>query len=106
LKSGDTIDGGERLHLHAYLSLQTFVRDHFLAGVAPILSESPKPLGGYSAAAAVDGLLADIISENDWVVRYGAKAADELQGIENGLATEQESDFDDKDEELDWINGQ
>lgn len=94
------------MHLRAYLSLQNFVRDHFLAGVAPILSESPKPLGGYSAAAAVDGLLADIISENDWVVRYGAKAADELQGIENGLAAEQESDFDDKDEELDWINGQ
>jgi len=47
VRAENVLADGSRFHVDVYLRLRTLIRAHFASGDAPILNESPKPLGGY-----------------------------------------------------------
>ena len=55
LQSGDVIADGSRAHTQAYVCLRHIVREHIISGIAPLLSESPKPIGGYESVQMQGG---------------------------------------------------
>jgi hypothetical protein len=78
LSGGDVIDDGSRAHVQAYGILRDIAQRHISSGLAPLLSESPKPEGGYAAIEAQGGMLAELLQEN----------AEFVQDVEEGLAAE------------------
>ena len=52
LNGGDVINDGSRAHVQAYGILRDIIRHYVDSGLAPFLSESPKPNGGYTAIEA------------------------------------------------------
>ena len=64
LRSGDVISDGSRAHAQAYACLRHIVREHIASGNAPLLSESPKPIGGYESVEMQGGALADLVQDN------------------------------------------
>ena len=49
LRSGDVVSNSSRAHAQAYACLRHIVREHIISGNAPLLSESPKLIGGYQS---------------------------------------------------------
>jgi hypothetical protein len=78
LNGGDVINDGSKAHVQAYGILRDIVQRHIDSGLAPFLSESPKPDGGYTAIEAQGGMLAGLLQENGEFVR----------DVEEGLAAE------------------
>ena len=78
LNGGDIIDDGSRAHVQAYGILRDAIQRHISSGLAPFLTESPKPEGGYTAVEAQGGMLAELLQEN----------AEFVQDVEDGLAAE------------------
>ena len=78
LNGGDVINDGSRAHVQAYSILRDIVRCYVNSGLAPFLSESPKPDGGYAAIEAQGGMLAELLQENGEFVR----------DVEEGLTVE------------------
>ena len=78
LNGGDVIDDGSKAHVQAYGILRDIVRRHVDSGLAPFLSESPKPEGGYAAIEAQGGMIAKLLQEN----------SDFVRDVEEGLAAE------------------
>ena len=52
LNGGNVIDDGSKAHVQAYGILRNIVRHYVDSGLAPFLSESLKPNGGYAAIEA------------------------------------------------------
>jgi hypothetical protein len=78
LNGGDVINDGSRAHVQAYSILRDIVQCYVNSGLAPFLSESPKPTGGYTVIEAQGGMLAELLQENGEFVR----------DVEEGLAAE------------------
>jgi hypothetical protein len=78
LNGGDVINDGSRAHVQAYGILRDIVRCYVDSGLAPFLSESLKPNGGYTAIEAQGGMLAELLQENREFV----------QDVEEGLTAE------------------
>jgi hypothetical protein len=98
--SGDattTPDSGERAHVQAYQCLRALVRLHMSSGELPLLSESPKPRGGYDAVWAHGGMMAELLEANAQFVRDN-DIAEHMRGMELQLVAEQD-EFDDGDDD-------
>ena len=78
LNGGDVINDGSKAHVQAYGILRDIVRRYVDSGLAPFLSESPKPNGRYTAIEAQGGMLAELLQENGEFV----------QDVEEGLIVE------------------
>jgi hypothetical protein len=76
--------------VQAYQCLRDIVRRHINSGILPLLSESPKPRGGYQAAEAQGGVLSELLQENAQFVRRQEDAAF-MQNVENVLVAEREN---------------
>jgi hypothetical protein len=95
LGGGDLFADGSRVHLSAYLHLRDTVRVHILSGAQPLLSESPKPTGGYSEIEQSGGYFASICHGNAVIIdSYDRVALQELDLAE---------DFQDNEEDVHWV---
>ena len=90
LSGGDTIWDGSKAHVQAYYCLRDIVRRHIKSGVAPFLSESPKPIGGYQAVEAQGGALSTLLQENAEFVRSQENAVF-IENVEQLLVREREN---------------
>ena len=90
LSGGDTIWDGSKAHVQAYHCLRDIVRRHIESGVAPFLSESPKPIGGYQAVEAQGGALSTLLQENAEFVRSQENAVF-IENVEQLLVREREN---------------
>ena len=64
LRGADLLADGSRLHFQVYLQLRELVRVHVISDQEPVLSETPRPLGGYEAVEARGGYLSGVLQEN------------------------------------------
>jgi hypothetical protein len=90
LRGGDVVSDGSRAHAQAYACLRHIVREHIANGNAPLLSESPKPIGGYESVEMQGGALLDIVQDNAEFVRLQDNQ-DYIRNVEGMLVTEREN---------------
>lgn len=90
LGSGDIVSNGSRVHTQAYTCLRHIVREHITTNIAPFLSESPKPQGGYQTVEMQGGALLDLVQDNAQFVRMQDNQ-DFMQNVEEVLVTEREN---------------
>ena len=90
LRSSDVVLGGSRAHTQAYACLRHLVQEHVASSIAPQLSESPKPIGGYESVKMHSGALSDIVQDNAEFVRLQDNQ-DFIQNVEGILVTEREN---------------
>jgi hypothetical protein len=55
LQSGNVVADGSKAHTQAYVCLQHIVQEHIISGIAPLLLESLKPIGGYESVQMQGG---------------------------------------------------
>jgi len=102
LSGGDTILGGARAHVQAYQCLRDIVQQHMSSGMLPLLSESPRPIGGYHAVEAQGGVLSELLQNNAEFVRSQENVAF-VQNVESVLVAERENrDLFEDNEGNDW----
>ena len=95
VRGGDILADGSRIHVTVYLQLRDIVRAHVLSGVAPILSESIKPVGGYMAAESRDSCLREIMQDNQaYKESYEAVPIRDMQLV---------ADFQDFENDQEWV---
>jgi hypothetical protein len=90
LHSGDVVSDGSRAHVQAYACLRHIVREHIANHIAPLLLESPKPIGGYESVEIQGGALLDIVQDNAEFVRMQDNQ-DYIRNVEGILVTEREN---------------
>ena len=90
LQSGDVVSDGSRAHTQAYVCLRHLVQEHIMIGALPLLSESPKPLGGYQSIEMQGGALLDLIQDNAEFVRM-QNNQEYMQNVEGILVEEREN---------------
>ena len=55
LQSGNVVVDGSKAHTQAYVCLRHIVQEYIISGIAPLLSESLKPIGGYESVQTQGG---------------------------------------------------
>jgi hypothetical protein len=97
VQGGNLLEDGSRLHLRVYCKVREIVQLHVVSGQEPILSETPRPYGGYEDVEQRGGYLSEILQENR-AYRDSYKA----EPIQEMIFA---PDFQDVEDDRDWVNG-
>ena len=97
LRGLDLLIDGSWLHFRVYYQLRELVRRHVLSGQEPLLSETPQPLGGYKSVEEREGYFSGVLQEN-----RAYQESYENEPIQELIFS---PDFQDIEEDGDWVNG-
>jgi hypothetical protein len=64
LRGSDLLADGSWLHFRVYCQLRELVRKHVLSGQELLLSETPRPLGGYESIEECGDYFSGVLQEN------------------------------------------
>ena len=90
MQSSDVVVDSSRAYTQAYVCLRHIIQEYIISGIAPLLSESPKPIGGYESVQMQGRAVWDLVQDNAEFVRLQDNQ-DYIQNVEGMLVTEQEN---------------